>query len=105
MFGGTAITAAPSLPATTLTDSCYYEMFRDCTRLSSVIVPFTNWNANKSSTKNWLGNVKSTGVFMCPAELGTQSTIARGTTYCPTNWTVSNWQGFYVQAQEADCVV
>ena len=34
-YGCTSLTAAPSLPATTLTDRCYYFMFRDCTSLTA----------------------------------------------------------------------
>ena len=37
MFHGcTALTAAPELPATTLTYSCYHSMFRNCTSLTTV---------------------------------------------------------------------
>jgi len=36
MFNGcTALTAAPALPAKTLTYYCYYQMFRDCTALTA----------------------------------------------------------------------
>lgn len=36
MFSGcTSLTTAPELPATTLVRSCYYGMFRDCTSLST----------------------------------------------------------------------
>ena len=36
MFSGcTALTAAPSLPATTLVDDCYYQMFSGCTALTA----------------------------------------------------------------------
>ena len=34
-YGCTALTAAPALPAKTLTDACYYQMFRDCTALTA----------------------------------------------------------------------
>ena len=34
-YGCTALTAAPALPATTLADACYYQMFRDCTALTA----------------------------------------------------------------------
>ena len=32
-YGCTSLTAAPSLPATTLADRCYFNMFRDCTKI------------------------------------------------------------------------
>ena len=34
-YGCTALTAAPALPAKTLTYYCYYQMFRDCTALTA----------------------------------------------------------------------
>ena len=34
-YGCTSLTAAPSLPATTLANSCYYYMFRGCTSLTA----------------------------------------------------------------------
>ena len=34
-YGCTSLTAAPSLPATTLVSSCYYSMFQDCTSLTT----------------------------------------------------------------------
>ena len=34
-YGCTALTAAPALPAKTLTNYCYYQMFRDCTALTA----------------------------------------------------------------------
>ena len=36
MFSGcTSLTSAPTLPATTLADECYYSMFKNCTGLTS----------------------------------------------------------------------
>ena len=34
--GCTSLTQAPTLPSTTLTDGCYYSMFRDCTGLTQI---------------------------------------------------------------------
>ena len=34
-YGCTSLTTAPALPATTLTDYCYYNMFRGCTSLTT----------------------------------------------------------------------
>ena len=42
---------------------------------------------------------------MCSAALGTNATITRGTSACPTGWNVSNWWGFYVKAEEAGSTV
>ena len=37
MFKGSSITIAPELPATTLADSCYYEMFYNCKSLTAAV--------------------------------------------------------------------
>ena len=42
---------------------------------------------------------------MCSAALGTNATITRGDSACPTNWNVSNWWGFCVKAEEAGATV
>ena len=42
-------------------------------------------------TLSWLGSsIVQTGTFHCPVELGTNETIQRGYSYCPSNWTVVN---------------
>ena len=90
MFRGcTSLTTAPALPATTLRDYCYRSMFASCTSLSSVEVAFTAWNPSNATT-NWLFGVASNGKFICPAALGTYSTIARDVSNCPSGWTVIN---------------
>lgn len=45
----------------------------------------------------WLGLVSSTGTFYCPEELGTEETITRGDSNCPTGWTVVNPSVTYLQ--------
>ena len=41
-YGCTALTAAPALPATTLAKQCYYQMFRGCTALTEApVLPAT----------------------------------------------------------------
>ena len=42
------------------------------------------------ATAAWLSNVSASGTFYCPAELGTNETITRGTSNCPEGWTVIN---------------
>ena len=119
MFDGcTALTEVPVLLPKALSDYCYYYMFRNCTSLLSlpadriqaeslgasscrcmflgctslcdVTVFFSDWGASHYSTANWLQGVAASGTFRCPAALGTDSTISRGTSYCPTGWTVVN---------------
>lgn len=117
MFDGcTSLTTAPAiLPATTLSNQCYTYMFSSCTslvtgpvisattlagwsmqgmfqqsnRISSVEVAFDAWNPS-SATNNWVSGVAATGTFKCPAALGDDSTITRGTSNCPSGWTVVN---------------
>ena len=108
----TALTTAPVLPATTLASQCYLSMFEGCTaletgpdirattvgngmssmfwncsNLNSIRVAFTTWDG----TGAWMVNVQTnSGTFYCPAALGTNETITRGTSNCPDNWTVVN---------------
>lgn len=81
-YNCTSLTTAPELPATTLADSCYGDMFNGCTSLSSVEVAFTTWTPNTSI--NWLRNVAASGTFTCPAELPD----TRGSNNIPVGWTV-----------------
>ena len=89
MFRGcTSLTTAPTLPAKTLAGSSYSNMFNGCTNLNWVEVGLTSWKGTSSA--NWLSGVSSTGTFRCPAALGNNSTIGRGTSKCPYVWTVVN---------------
>ena len=40
---------------------------------------------------NWLGSVSANGVFYCPYDLGRDENIQRGSSRCPYNWLVANW--------------
>lgn len=111
----TGLTAAPDLPATTLTDSCYAMMFyncssltrapvlhvdlvqntpsgcyasifKGCSSLESITVGFTAFNG----TADWINGVAASGTFYCPTALGTNETIARNDNACPSGWTVVN---------------
>ena len=89
MFNGcTSLTVAPELPATTPAAQCYAEMFNGCTSLNTVTTMQTGWG--NYTTSEWLSNVAATGTFYCPAALGTNETITRGTSACPEGWTVIN---------------
>ena len=70
MFSGcTALTAAPELPAEKLVYGCYYRMFNECSKLSSIKVYFTDWNSEESSTDSWVWGVAASGTFTCPSAL------------------------------------
>ena len=61
--GCTSLTKAPALPATTLSDYCYYYLFDGCKSLKEVRI-----SATKTATgalANWLGNACTTGDLYC----------------------------------------
>ena len=84
-----SLTEAPYLPAEKITSYSYYNMFYGCSNLEFVDAAFTEFNPTNATT-NWLSGVKAAGTFNCPVALGTDATITRGTSYCPTGWTVTN---------------
>lgn len=90
-WGCTSLVVAPKLPATTLAGGCYGHMFHGCTQLTEVTTKQSNWG-DAQSTFSWLSGVAASGEFYCPAELGTNETIGRGTSKCPEGWTVVNIQ-------------
>lgn len=93
MFYQTAIESV-EIPATDVKTFGYKNMFEGCSNLTSVKVAITGWvevvGAVNLRTTDWLVDVPASGTFKCPAALGTDSTIQRGTSYCPTGWTVVN---------------
>ena len=93
MFSGcTSLTTAPALPATTLEDSCYNRMFSGCELLNEITAGIITWTPSSGSaaTTDWLNGVAATGTFRCPTALGTNATITRGVSACPEGWTVIN---------------
>ena len=90
MFGGcTNLTTAPELPATTLTNFCYQKMFSGCTNLNYIKAMFTT-TPSTTYTSNWVKGVASTGTFVKNPSATWDSTITRGTSTVPTNWTIIN---------------
>ena len=73
MFSGcTSLTTAPELPATTLNNNCYKQMFYGCSSLTYIKVSFIEWPSvsSTSSTESWTRlTVNTTGTFVCPAAL------------------------------------
>ena len=87
MFQGcTSLTTAPELPATTLADSCYFCMFEGCTSLNSITMLADDITAPNCLT-NWVQNVAATGTFTKSRYIP-ESTIGRGDSGIPTDWTV-----------------
>ena len=82
MFNGcTNLTTAPELPATTLVQNCYNNMFYGCTNLNNIKVDATSWNSSQAN--NWVYGVSPTGDFYCPQSLQ----IGTGTSAIPSGWT------------------
>lgn len=103
MFAGcSSLEAAPSLPAEILVTDCYKSMFAGCSALQYVSTAQTSF----LGCDNWLAGVASSGRFVCPSTLGDSSTIERGVSACPVNWTVKTlYEGFYVKALQASATV
>ena len=94
----TSLVEAPALPATTLVLGCYNYMFDKCTLLSEVKVPFPyrEWYAG-DRTVHWLNGVSASGRFICHSDLGRNSSILRGTSFCPNGWVVENIENIFSQ--------
>ena len=52
-LGCKSLTTAPELPAPTLKSYCYYDMFQDCIKLNEVTCLATNITADNCTTR-WL---------------------------------------------------
>ena len=79
------MTKAPELPATTLAESCYRDMFYSCNALKKVKVGFYDWKSDINATLSWLTNVPSGGVFECPPALDCS---VRDASHVPAGWTI-----------------
>ena len=96
MFRGcSALLATSPLPAVNISNNisdCFSYMFYDCKKLQSLIYKSSAWRdaMNHIITRDWVRGVFSAGTFYCPAVLGTNETISRGTSACPSGWTVMN---------------
>jgi hypothetical protein len=85
MFNGcTSLTSAPELPATTLANYCYNNMFKNCTKLNYIKAMFTT-TPSDSYTYNWVSGVASTGTFIKNANATWNVTGVNG---IPEGWTV-----------------
>lgn len=80
----TGLTTASELPATTLAPSCYSGMFFNCTNLSYIKAMFTT-TPGTNYTRDWVKNVKGTGIFVKNSAATWNVTGNNG---IPTGWTV-----------------
>ena len=83
-YGCTGLTTAPELPATTLAQGCYANMFYDCTSLNYIKAMFTTIPTN-SCTYRWVSGVASSGTFVKNSAATWNVTGINGV---PTGWTV-----------------
>ena len=58
-YGCTSLTAAPSLPATTLSSSCYYSMFYGCTKIKLSTTASGTYTKSYRIPKNGIGTTAS----------------------------------------------
>ena len=83
MFNGcTSLTTAPELPATTLANGCYSNMFMNCSNLNTITLDYTG-NFSTTDFSDWVSGVASSGTFYYN---GTDTTT--GASAIPTGWTV-----------------
>ena len=64
-------------------------MLQGCSQLTCISTDISSWPY--SGFNDWVNGVAATGTFICPIALGTDATIRRGNSYCPTGWTVVNY--------------
>ena len=80
------LTTAPDLPATTLLDGCYREMFRKCKKINYIKCLATDISAN-DCTYIWTGVVALHGTFVKNPNMSYWTTGADG---IPSGWTVQD---------------
>lgn len=85
MFEGcSSLTKAPELRIPTLVNSCYLAMFIDCTNLTYIKCLATDITA-QDSTYNWVSGVSQTGIFVKSPNMSSWTTGDNG---IPSGWTV-----------------
>lgn len=80
----TKLTTAPDLPATTLRSNCYKQMFYGCTRLNHVKCLSSNGAGGNCET--WLYGVANSGTFI----KNSSATWSSGSSGIPNGWNVEN---------------
>ena len=85
-YGCTNLTTGPELPATTLIDYCYGDMFRNCSNLANVTCLATS-GAGGNNTNRWLldAGTQATGTKTFTAD--PNATWPEGVNGIPTGWT------------------
>ena len=83
-YNCTSLTTAPELPAITLAYYCYAYMFYNCSKLNYIKAMFTT-TPESGYTSNWLSGVDSTGTFVKNKDATWDVTGENGV---PEGWTV-----------------
>lgn len=83
----TSLTTAPELPATTLASECYVNMFSGCSSLNYIKCLATDISAS-DCTSGWVSGVASTGTFVKDASMTYWQTDS--TDGIPSGWTVED---------------
>lgn len=81
----TRLTTAPDLPASVLMNRCYHAMFRYCSNLNYVKAMFIS-TPGTNYTNNWLGDVAANGTFIKSRQANWNVSGASG---IPSGWTVT----------------
>ena len=84
-FRCTSLVEAPKLPAKTLTTTCYSQMFWGCTNLKYVNAAFTSDISEDGPTNLWLVGVASEGTFVKNVDATWELSGSSG---IPEGWTV-----------------
>ena len=74
------------LPATTLDDNCYKQIFKDYSKLNYIKMLATDISAS-NCLYNWVSNVSSTGTFVKNPAM---TSLPTGNSGIPNGWTVLN---------------
>lgn len=92
MFNGcSSLTTAPELPATTLVSYCYNNMFNGCKKLNYIKMLATDISAS-GCLIFWVFNVSTTGTFVKNPAMTSLPVATSSNTYAgiPYGWTVQN---------------
>ena len=91
MFAGcTSLVSVPKLPATTLAERCYYNMFNGCEKLSSVtmLAPSDQIKNNSNCCLYWLkdAGTSATARTLKVKDEAAYNALESNTNYLPANW-------------------
>ena len=83
----TSLTTAPTLSATTLQSGCYYHMFYGCSSLSAITCLATDMSATRCTTQ-WVNGVAANGTFTKAASA--DWSVKTGNNGIPSGWAVTD---------------